>query len=142
MKYKDLNIGDWFSYVGATFIKTYCPLLKANYDICVSGKMFGAIFAPCDMEDEEVEFVSRLTVENPTPFKTEADETLFVAPTFQFLSLQLDNSETILIKAPIKGEVYALAINGKNAGIWTQALPRFISVKIIPRIDLKCEEYS
>ena len=104
--------------------------------------MFGAIFAPCDMEDEEVEFVSRLTVENPTPFKTEADETLFVAPTFQFLSWQLDNSETILIKAPIKGEVYALAINGKNAGIWTQAIPRFISVKIIPRIDLKYEENS
>lgn len=142
MKYKDLNVGDWFSYVGATFIKTYCPLLKAIYDICVSGKMFGAIFAPCDMEDEEVEFVSRLTVENPTPFKTEADETLFVAPTFQFLSWQLDNSETILIKAPIKGEVYALAINGKNAGIWTQATPRFISVKIIPRIDLKYEENS
>ena len=92
MKYKDLNVGDWFSYVGATFIKTYCPLLKANYDICVSGKMFGAIFAPCDMEDEEVEFVSRLTVENPTPFKTEADETLLVAPTFQFLSWQLGNS--------------------------------------------------
>ena len=142
MKYKDLNIGDWFSYVGATFIKTYCPLLKENYDICMSGKMFGAIFAPCDMEDEEVEFVSRLTVENPTPFKTEADETLFVAPTFQFLSWQLDNSETILIKAPIKGEVYALAINGKNAGIWTQATPRFIPVKIIPRIDLKYEEHS
>ena len=142
MKYKDLNVGDWFSYVGATFIKTYCPLLKTNYDICVSGKMFGAIFAPCDMEDEEVEFVSRLTVENPTPFKTEVDETLFFAPTFQFLSWQLNNSETIFIKAPIKGEVYALAINGKNAGIWTQATTRFISVKIIPRIDLKYEENS
>ena len=142
MKYKDLNVGDWFSYVGATFIKTYCPLLKTNYDICVSGKMFGAIFAPCDMEDEEVEFVSRLTVENPTPFKTEVDETLFFAPTFQFLSSQLDNSEAIFIKAPIKGEVYALAINGKNAGIWTQATTRFISVKIIPRIDLKYEENS
>lgn len=142
MKYKDLNVGDWFSYVGATFIKTYCPLLKANYDICVSGKMFGAIFAPCDMEDEEVEFVSHLTVENPTPFKTEADETLFVAPTFQFLSYQPDNREIILIKAPIKGEIYVLAINGKNAGIWTQAIPRFISVKIIPRIDLKYEENS
>lgn len=142
MKYKDLNIGDWFSYVGATFIKTYCPPLKANYDICVSGKMFGAIFAPCDMEDEEVEFVSRLTVENPIPFKTGADETLFIAPTFQFLSWQANSHETIFIKAPIKGEIYALAINGDNAGIWTQAIPNFISIKIIPRIDLKCEEHS
>ena len=94
------------------------------------------------MEDEEVEFVSRLTVENPTPFKTEADKTLFFAPTFQFLSWQLDNSETILIKALIKGEIYMLAINGENAGIWTQVIPRFVPVKIISRIDLKCEEHS
>mgnify|MGYP001134706878 CR=1 FL=1 len=141
MKYKDLNIGDWFSYAGATFIKTYCPLLKANYDICVSGKMFGAIFAPCDMEDEEVEFVSRLTVENPIPFKTEADETLFIAPTFQFLSWQSDNREIILMKALIQGEIYMLTINGNTAGVWTKAIPR-ISVKVIPRIDLKYEENS
>ena len=139
MKYKDLNVGDWFSYVGATFIKTYCPLLKANYNICVSGKMFGASFTPCDMGDEEVEFVSRLTVENPTPFKTEANETLFIAPTFQFLSWQLDNHETIFIKVRIQSEVYALAINGDNAGILTQATA-CIPVKIIPRIDLKYEE--
>lgn len=139
MKYKDLNIGDWFSYVGATFMKTYCPLLKANYDICVSEKMFGAFFAPCGMEDEEVEFVSRLTVENPTPFKTKVDETLFLAPTFQFLSCQPDNREIILMKAPIKGKIYMLTINGNNAGVWTQAIPR-ISVKIIPRIDLKYQE--
>lgn len=141
MKYKDLNIGDWFSYVGKTFIKAYCPLLKANYDICVSEKMFGAIFVPCGMEDEEVEFVSHLTVENPTPFKTEADETLSVAPTFQFLSWQLDNRETIFIKVRIQSEVYALAINGDNAGILTQATA-CVPVKIIPRIDLKCEEHS
>ena len=141
MKYKDLNIGDWFSYVGATFIKTYCPLLKGNYDICVSGKMFGAIFAPCDMEDEEVEFVTRLTVENPIPFKTEADETLFIAPTFQFLSWQLDNRETIFIKVILRGEIYALAINGDNTGILTKAIA-CIPVKIIPRIDLKYEEHS
>lgn len=141
MKYKDLNIGDWFSYAGTTFIKAYCPLLKANYDICVSEKMFGAIFVPCGMEDEEVEFVSHLTVENPTPFETEADETLSVAPTFQFLSWQLDNRETIFIKVRIQSEVYALAINGDNAGILTQATS-CVPVKIIPRIDLKCEEHS
>lgn len=91
--------------------------------------------------DEEVEFVSRLTVENPTPFKKEVDETLFLAPTFQFLSCQPDNREIILMKAQIQGEIYMLTINGNNAGVWTQAIPR-ISVKVIPRIDLKCEEYS
>ena len=139
MKYKDLNIGDWFSYAGATFIKTYCPPLKANYDVCVSEKMFGAPFTPCDMGDEEVEFVSRLTVENPTPFKTEAYKTLFIAPTFQFLSWQLDSHETIFIKVRIQSEVYALAINGDNAGILTQATA-CIPVKIIPRIDLKYKE--
>ena len=141
MKYKDLNVGDWFSYVGATFIKTYCPLLKANYDICVSGTMFGAIFAPCGMEDEEVEFVSRLTVENPIPFKTEADETLFIAPTFQFLSWQLDNRETIFITVILRGEIYALEINGDNIGILQNATA-CTPVKIIPRIDLKYEENS
>lgn len=141
MKYKDLNIGDWFSYAGTTFIKAYCPLLKANYDICVSEKMFGAIFVPCGMEDEEVEFVSHLTVENPTTFKTEADETLSVAPTFQFLSWQSNSRETIFIKVRIQSEIYALAINGDNAGILTQATA-CVPVKIIPRIDLKCEEHS
>lgn len=141
MKYKDLNVGDWFSCAGRTFIKTYCPPLRANYDICMSEKMFGALFDPCGMGDEEVEFVSRLTVENPTPFKKEVDETLFLAPTFQFLSCQPDNREIILMKAPIQGEIYMLTINGNNVGVWTQAIPR-ISVKIIPRIDLKCEENS
>ena len=141
MKYKDLNVGDWFSYAGKTFIKTYCPHLKTNYDFCMSEKMFGALCALGGMEDEEVEFVSRLTVKNPIPFKTEADETLFVAPTFQFLSCQPDNREIILMKAPIQGEIYMLTINGNTAGIWTQAIPR-ISVKVIPRIDLKCEENS
>ena len=141
MKYKDLNIGDWFSYAGTTFIKAYCPLLKANYDICVSEKMFGAIFVPCGMKDEEVEFVSHLTVENPTTFKTEADETLSVAPTFQFLSWQSNSRETIFIKVRIQSEIYALAINGDNAGILTQATA-CVPVKIIPRIDLKCEEHS
>ena len=139
MKYKDLNVGDWFSYVGETFIKTYCPSLKANYDVCVSAKWFGMLVAQCSDEETEVEFVSRLTVENPIPFKKEVDETLFLAPTFQFLSCQPDNREIILMKAPIQGEIYMLTINGNNAGVWTQAIPR-ISVKVIPRIDLKYQE--
>ena len=141
MKYKDLNVGDWFSYVGATFIKTYCPLLKADYDICVSETWFGMAFAQCSDEETEVEFVSRLTVENPTPFKTEADETLFVAPTFQFLSSQFGSREIIFIKVPIQNEIYTLAINGANAGFLTQATA-CVPVKIIPRIDLKYEENS
>lgn len=138
MKYKDLNIGDWFTFVGETFIKTYCSPLKAGYDFCLSKKWFGMCFAQC-REETEVEFVSRLTVENPAPFKKEVDETLFVAPTFQFLSCQPDSREIILMKAPIQGEIYMLTINGNTAGIWTQAIPR-ISVKIIPRIDLKYQE--
>lgn len=140
MKYKDLNIGDWFTFVGETFIKTYCSPLKAGYDFCLSKKWFGMCFAQC-REETEVEFVSRLTVENPAPFKKEVDETLFVAPTFQFLSCQPDSREIILMKAPIQGEIYMLTINGNTAGIWTQAIPR-ISVKIIPRIDLKYTENS
>lgn len=139
MKYKDLNVGDWFSFEGKTFIKTYCPSLKAGYDFCLSKKWFGALFALGGMEDKEVEFVSRLTVENPTPFKKAGDETVFIAPTFQFLSCQPDNREIILMKAPIQGEIYMFTINGNTAGIWTQAIPR-ISVKIIPRIDLKYAE--
>lgn len=140
MKYKDLNIGDWFTFVGETFIKTYCSPLKAGYDFCLSKKWFGMCFAQC-REETEVEFVSHLTVENPAPFKKEVDETLFVAPTFQFLSCQPDSREIILMKAPIQGEIYMLTINGNTAGIWTQAIPR-ISVKIIPRIDLKYTENS
>lgn len=141
MKYKDLNVGDWFSFEGATFIRTYCPLLKASYDFCLSDKWFGMCFTQCSDEEVEVEFVSRLTLENPIPFKKEVDETLFLAPTFQFLSCQPDNREIILMKAPIQGEIYMLTINGNTAGIWTQAIPR-ISVKIIPRIDLKYTENS
>ena len=140
MKYKDLNVGDWFSYVGATFIKTYCPLLKADYDICVSETWFGMAFAQCSDEETEVEFVSRLIVKNPSPEK-EVDKTLTIAPTFQFLSSQFGSREIIFIKVPIQNEIYTLAINGANAGFLTQATA-CVPVKIIPRIDLKCEEHS
>ena len=140
MKYKDLNIGDWFSYVGETFIKAYCPLLKANYDVCVSKTWFGMAFAQCSDEETGVEFVSRLIVKNPSPEK-EVDKTLVIAPTFQFLSSQFGSREIIFIKIPIQNEIYTLAINGDNAGILTQATA-CVPVKIIPRIDLKYEENS
>ena len=139
MKYKDLNIGDWFTFVGETFIKTYCSPLKAGYDFCLSKKWFGMCFAQC-REETEVEFVSRLTVENPAP-KKEADETIMNAPTSQFLSWswQFDNRETIFIKTLLQGEIYVLALNGDTAGLWTRSTP-CIPVKIIPRIDLKYAE--
>lgn len=138
MKYKDLNVGDWFTYVGETFIKTYCPLLKANYDFCLSDKWFGMCFAQCSDEETQVEFVSRLKIKNPSP-KKEVDETLIIAPTLQFLSWQFDNRETIFIKALIQGEIYALALDGDSAGIWTRATS-CIPVKVIPHIDLKYAE--
>lgn len=137
MKYKDLNIGDWFSFAGETFIKTSCLHLKAGYDFCLSKKWFGMCFAQC-REETEVEFISRLTIKNPSP-KKEADETLMIAPTLQFLSWQFDNSETIFIKALIQGEIYALALDGDNAGLWTRAFS-CAPVKVIPRIDLKYAE--
>ena len=137
MKYKDLNIGDWFSFEGGTFIKTYCLPLKAGYDFCLS-KWFGC-FTQC-REETKVRFISRLTIKNPSP-KKEADETLMIAPTLQFLSWQFDNSETIFIKALIQGEIYALALNGDNAGRWMR-VNSCIPVKIIPRIDLKYTENS
>lgn len=139
MKYKDLNIGDWFSFEGETFIKTYCLPLKTGYDFCLSKKWFGMCFGLCRDEETEVEFISRLTVKNPSP-KKEADETLMIAPTLQFLSWQFDNRETIFIKALIKGEIYALALNEDKAGLWMRTNICCIPVKIIPRIDLKYAE--
>lgn len=139
MKYWELNIGDWFTDItGGYWIKT--NFNGKNYTLDMGDtRLFGALgIMP---ENTEVDFVSRLTVENPTPFKKGVNETLFIAPTFQFLSCQPDNREIILMKALIQGEIYMLTINGNNAGVWTQAIPR-ISVKVIPRIDLKCEENS
>lgn len=138
MKYKDLNIGDWFSFEGETFIKTYCLPLKAGYDFCLSKTLFGTCFAQYWNEETEIEFISRLKINNPSP-KKEANETLMIAPTSQFLSWQFDNSETIFIKTLIQGEIYALALNGDNAGLWMR-VNSCIPIKIIPRIDLKYQE--
>lgn len=141
MKYKELNIGDWFSYKNRVFVKTYCPDFDENYDFCLSPSSvtFGDCFQ--SLPDEvEIKFLSQLNAYNPYP-QTGID-TLAKAPLRQFLAFGYREKKIIFIKTNIRSQEYTLALNGKNAGIWTQPIPRAISIKIIPRIDLKYEENS
>ena len=139
MKYKDLNIGDWFSCEGETFIKTYCLPLKEGFDFCISPNYFGMRFAPCK-DDTEIQFVSRLNIVNPYYQKETTETALINAMPLQFLSWVYDGEEVIFIKAFIHGKIYDLTINGDyNTGLWAKS-SACIPVKIIPRIDLKYEE--
>ena len=141
MKYKELNIGDWFSYKNRVFVKTYCPDFDANYDFCLSPSSvtFGDCFQ--SLPDEiEIKFLSQLNAYNPYP--QAGIDTLAKAPLRQFLAFGYRGKKIIFIKTNIQGQEYTLALNGKNAGIWTQLIPPAISIKIIPRIDLKYEENS
>ena len=140
MKYKDLNIGDWFSFSGEIFIKTYCPDLDAHYDLCLaqSSGYFGILFRA--LPDEiEVNLLPRLNVYNP--YAQKGTTTLTQAPLCQFLSWQERREEIIFIKAFIQRQEYLLAFNGERfeIGMWEKSATN-VSVKIIPRIDLKYEE--
>ena len=141
MKYKELNIGDWFTYKNRVFVKTYCPDLDANYDFCLSPSSvnFGCCFQSLP-DEAEIKFLSQLNAYNPYP-QTGID-TLAKAPLHQFLAFEYREKKIIFIKTNIRNQEYTLALNGKNAGIWTQAIPRFIFINILPHIALKYEENS
>lgn len=58
MKYKDLNIGDWFTYNGCKYIKTFNHV-EEYVNISLENETFGipALFIN---EDEEVNFLTKL----------------------------------------------------------------------------------
>lgn len=142
MKYKDLYIGDWFTYKDKPFIKTFCPDLGAYYDFCLapSSSYFGNLFKALP-DETEVNLLPRLNIYNPCPYVQKGTTTLTQAPLCQFLSWQSHREEIIFIKAFIQRQDYLLALNGERfeIGMWEKS-PTDVIVKIIPRIDLKYQE--
>ena len=141
MKYKELNIGDWFSYKNRVFVKTYCPDLDVNYDFCLSPSSvsFGDCFHSLP-DDTEIKFLSQLNAYNPYP-QTGID-TLAKAPLRQFLALEYRGEKIIFIKANIQNQEYTLALNGKyGVGTW-EKLTSIARIEILPHIALKYEENS
>ena len=141
MEYKDLYIGDWFTYKDKPFIKTYCLDLGAHYDFCLApaSSYFGILFQALP-DETEVNLLPRLNVYNPYS-QTGTTTTLMQAPLCQFLSWQERREEIIFIKAFIQRQEYLLALNGERfeIGMWEKSATD-VSVKIIPRIDLKYQE--
>ena len=141
MKYKDLNIGDWFTYKNRVFVKTYCPDFDANYDFCLSPSSvsFGDCFHSLP-DDTEIKFLSQLNAYNPYP-QTGID-TLAKAPLRQFLALGYRGEKIIFIKTNIQNQEYTLALNGKyGVGTW-EKLTSVARIEILPHIALKYEENS
>lgn len=141
MKYKDLNIGDWFTYKNRVFVKTYCPDLDANYDFCLSPSSvnFGCCFQSLP-DEAEIKFLSQLNAYNPYP-QTGID-TLAKAPLHQFLALGYSGEKIIFIKTNIQNQEYTLALNGKyGVGTW-EKLTSVARIEILPHIALKYEENS
>lgn len=141
MKYKELNIGDWFSYKNRVFVKTYCPDLDMNYDFCLSPSSvsFGDYFHSLP-DDTEIKFLSQLNAYNPYP-QTGID-TLAKAPLRQFLALEYRGEKIIFIKANIQNQEYTLALNGKyGVGMWEKSTSVAL-IEILPHIALKYEENS
>ena len=141
MKYKELNIGDWFSYKNRVFVKTYCPDLDANYDFCLSPSSvnFGCCFQSLP-DEAEIKFLSQLHAYNPYP-QTGID-TLAKAPLHQFLALGYSGEKIIFIKNKIRSQEYTLALNGKyGVGTWEKSTS-VAPIEILPHIELKYEENS
>ena len=141
MKYKELNIGDWFSYKNRVFVKTYCPDLDVNYDFCLSPSSvsFGDCFHSLP-DETEIKFLSQLNVYNPYP-QTGID-TLAKAPLRQFLALGYRGEKIIFIKTNIQNQEYTLALNREyGVGTW-EKLTSIARIEILPHIDLKYEENS
>lgn len=141
MKYKDLNIGDWFSYKNRVFVKTYCPDFDANYDFCLSPS--SVTFGDCyqSLPDEtEIKFLSQLNAYNPYP--QIGIYTLAKAPLRQFLALGYSGEKIIFIKNKIRSQEYTLALNGKyGVGTWEKSTS-VAPIEILPHIELKYEENS
>ena len=141
MKYKELNIGDWFSYKTRVFVKTYCPDFDVNYDFCLSPSSvsFGDCFHSLP-DETEIKFLSQLNAYNPYP-QTGID-TLAKAPLRQFLALGCRGEKIIFIKTNIQGQEYTLALNGKySVGMWEKSTSVAL-IEILPHIALKYEENS
>ena len=141
MKYKELNIGDWFSYKNRVFVKTYCPDFDVNYDFCLSPSSvsFGDCFHSLP-DETEIKFLSQLNAYNPYP--QAGIDTLAKAPLRQFLALGYRGEKTIFIKTNIQGQEYTLALNGKyGVGTWEKSTS-VAPIEILPHIELKYEENS
>lgn len=141
MKYKDLNVGDWFTYKNRVFVKTYCPDFDANYDFCLSPSSvnFGCCFQSLP-DETEIKFLSQLNAYNPYPQTGIC--TLAKAPLHQFLALGYSGKKIIFIKTNIQGQEYTLALNGKcGVGTW-EKLTSVALIEILPHIELKYEENS
>lgn len=141
MKYKELNIGDWFAYKNRVFVKTYCPDFDANYDFCLSPSSVN--FGDCyqSLPDEtEIKFLSQLNAYNPYP--QIGIYTLAKAPLRQFLALGYSGKKIIFIKNKIRSQEYTLALNGKySVGTWEKSTS-VAPIEILPHINLKYEENS
>lgn len=141
MKYKELNIGDWFFYKNRVFVKTYCPDFDVNYDFCLSPSSvsFGSCFQSLP-DETEIKFLSQLNVYNPYP--QIGIDTLAKAPLRQFLALEYRGEKIIFIKTNIQNQEYTLALNGKyGVGTW-EKLTSIARIEILPHIALKYEENS
>ena len=141
MKYKELNIGDWFSYKTRVFVKTYCPDFDVNYDFCLSPSSvsFGDCFHSLP-DETEIKFLSQLNAYNPYP--QAGIDTLAKAPLRQFLALGYRGEKIIFIKTNIQGQEYTLALNGKyDVGMWEKSTSVAL-IEILPHIALKYEENS
>ena len=141
MKYKDLNIGDWFTYKNRVFVKTYCPDFDANYDFCLSPSSvnFGCCFQSLP-DETEIKFLSQLNAYNPYP--QIGIYTLAKAPLRQFLALGYSGEKIIFIKNKIRSQEYTLALNGKyGVGTWEKSTS-VAPIEILPHIELKYEENS
>lgn len=141
MKYKELNIGDWFFYKNRVFVKTYCPDFDVNYDFCLSPSSvsFGDCFHSLP-DETEIKFISQLNAYNPYP--QAGIDTLANAPLRQFLALGYSGEKIIFIKTKIQGKEYTLALNGKyGVGMWEKSTSVAL-IEILPHIALKYEENS
>lgn len=121
MKYKDLNIGDWFTYDKMVWMKCQMPNGTPN-NLCISGDNIGRItFAFRD--DAEVNFCSQFWAN--TPFVEDDCGAYGLYELYDILYnvyAYVLETNSIIMKCFVDGigKQMIISLNGDNAGHWCE----------------------
>lgn len=144
MKYKDLQIGDWFTicddptpYIHAKTSDGYINDIYLGDDLV----SFGGCLLPSNNPDLEIHFVSELNIINPY-FSKNASFTANY-PLCQFFQIDFITGEPLILFTTYIDGNYTMFLNGENySGILDKniAISGKVNIKAIPDISISFPE--
>lgn len=142
MKYKDLNIGDWFTPKGKSI-----PYIRVQtddrelYDLCLGNNaLFGECFPLKTNPDCEVDFLNELNIHSP--YYINHQYFLDDAPICQFIEMTSTGGKPLLLlKTSLKGQNRFLFLNSDNySGYLRSNYTSDLRVRTVPNISISFPE--